>query len=103
MSHLQSSGGFITILRRAWVIAGPKTMNPSWERELLAEIRAVAETQRSVVPNLEAPIFLRFSFAALALTTIVFGLYQFSFVEERITAQQLIQLDPFDISGALSE
>jgi hypothetical protein len=95
----------IDLLRHAYKTRSTQLASNAWDQALMANIRSLPRAaQRETQSNdaVFAPIFL-FSFGALLLTLIIQASYQRSVIESAILANSLVQLDPFDISGAFDE
>jgi len=95
---------FTGVLKGAYQVRGEGGVSAQFENNVMRKIRLLkSESEESSFANLAAPIYLRFSFAALLMAVVVHTSYRVSFIEKDISVSSLTQLDPFDVSGEIDE
>lgn len=88
---------FISALQKAYAARGRTAPSPSWEHNLMRDIRHLAASRPAAGEDaLFAAFFLRFGAAALVLALLLHTTYRISSIEEQLVRNSLMQMDPFN-------
>lgn len=88
------------VLKNAYDVRGNDNLSPQFDANVMHRVRTLSSEDSA---SASAPLFLRFSFAALLLAVVVHASYRVSFIENEISISALTQLDPLDLSGDVDE
>lgn len=102
MAPLKKIDRFVRLLKSAYAIRGPLDVPDDWERRVLRDVAALNCRRAEQLENESWSLFLRLGFAVCLVTLLVHATYRVSDIEETVSANSMMQLDPFNVWGSFN-